>query len=157
MTMEHRFTRPAVLSAALLFLGLVLPRPCTAAAPPDGAKVGQWKTWVLASGSEIPVPAPPADNSDQTRKELDELRQLQKERNSITNTAIQYYNAVPATQRWHDTALALALQEKVSTNRQVRLASTLHTALYDAVVATWAAKYAHNPSYRASSPRTSPW
>src|SRR5262245_14045997 len=69
-----------------------------------GAKVGQWKTWVLAAGTEIQVPAPPAETADQTKAELAELRQLQKERSPSANTAIQYYNTVPATQRWHDLA-----------------------------------------------------
>ena len=109
-----------------------------------GPQVGQWKTWVLASGTEIQVPAPPAETSDQTTAELAELRQLQKERSPSANTAIQYYNAVPATQRWHDLAFALARAEKQSPNRQARLATILHTALHDAVIATWAAKYQFN-------------
>ena len=94
-----------------------------------GPKVGQWKTWVLASSAEISVPAPPAEASDQTKAELAELRQLQKERSPSANTAIQYYNAVPATQRWHNLAFALARAEKQSPNRQARLAGILHTAL----------------------------
>jgi membrane-associated phospholipid phosphatase len=106
-----------------------------------GPQVGLWKTWVLTAGTEIQVPAPPAETSDQTKAELAELRQMQKERSPITNTAIQYYNAVPATQRWHDLAHALARAEKQSLNRQARLATILHTALHDAVIATWAAKY----------------
>ena len=99
---------------------------------------------MLASGTEIQVPAPPAETSDQTKAELAELRQLQKERSPSANTAIQYYNAVPATQRWHDLAFALARAEKQSPNRQARLAAILHTALHDAVIATWAAKYQFN-------------
>jgi membrane-associated phospholipid phosphatase len=131
-----------------LAAGLMLATLCTpfatAASPPDGAKVGGWKTWVLTSGSEISVPAPPKDDSAQTKAELAELRQLQSERSAITNTAIQYYNAVPATQRWHDVTLSLAVQEKVNANRQARLAAILHTALHDAVVAAWNAKYQYN-------------
>jgi membrane-associated phospholipid phosphatase len=118
--------------------------PCAIAAAPEGAKVGQWKTWVLASGGEIAVPAPPAETSDQTKAELAELRQLQKERSAITHTAIQYYNALPATQRWHDQLVALMVRDKVNANRQLRALGILHTALHDAVVATYAAKYTHN-------------
>ena len=110
-----------------------------------GPKVGQWKTWVLAAGTEIQVPAPPAETSDQTKAELAELRQLQKERSPITNTAIQYYNAVPATQRWHDLAHTLARAEKQSLNRQARLATILHTALHDAVIATWSCEVPVQP------------
>jgi hypothetical protein len=131
------------------FTGLVLAMslaspPHAIAAALDGAKVGQWKTWVLASGSEISVPAPPAENSEQTKAELEELRQLQRARSSITDTAIQYYNALPATQRWHDQLMALMARDKVNANRQFRALGILHTALHDAVVATWAAKYTHN-------------
>ena len=107
-------------------------------------QVGQWKTWVLASSNDIQVPAPPADTSDQTTAELAELRQLQKQRSPSANTAIQYYHAVPATQRWHDLAHAFARAEKQSLNRQARLAAILHTALHDAVIVTWTAKHQFN-------------
>jgi membrane-associated phospholipid phosphatase len=109
-----------------------------------GAQVGQWKTWVLGSAAEIAVPAPPADSSDQTKKELDELRQLQAQRSPVTDTAIQYYFAVPATQRWHDMALTVVRAEKANGNRQLRLETIVHTAITDAVIATWAAKYQYN-------------
>jgi hypothetical protein len=53
--------------------------------------------------------------------------QLQKERSPSANTAIQYYNAVPATQRWHDLAFTLArAAPPQSPNRQARLAAILH-------------------------------
>jgi membrane-associated phospholipid phosphatase len=110
----------------------------------DGPNVGQWKTWVLSSGSDISVPRPPVETSEQTKAELAELLKLQQDRSPSTNTAIQYYNAVPATQRWHDVAHALARAEKQSLNRQARLAAILHTALHDAVIATWATKYQFN-------------
>jgi hypothetical protein len=118
--------------------------PAAGAAVTGGAAVGQWKTWVLSSATDIAVPPPPSDNSDQTKKELDELRQFQSQRSEITDTAIQYYFAVPATQRWHDTALTVARTEKLNLNRQTRLEAILHTAIADAVVATWAAKYQYN-------------
>jgi membrane-associated phospholipid phosphatase len=127
-----------------LALFSVIALPARAEIVSGGPKVGQWKTWVLASGTEIPVPAPPAETSDQTRTELSELRQLQQERSPSANTAIQYYNAVPATQRWHDLAHTLARAEKQTPNRQAYMAAILHTALHDAVIVTWAAKYQFN-------------
>ena len=140
-TWKWHAIRLVVMTLALL--GVMAP-PVSGDLASDGSKVGQWQTWVLASGTEIQVPAPPAETSDQTTAELAELRQLQKERSPITNTAIQYYNAVPATQRWHDLAFALARAEKQSLNRQAYLAAILHTALHDAVIVTWAAKYRFN-------------
>ncbi len=140
-TLQWSSMRLVVMTLALLG---VMALPASGEVVSGGPKVGQWKTWVLTSGTEIQVPAPPAETSDQTKAELAELRQLQKERSPSANTAIQYYNAVPATQRWHDLAFALARAEKQSPNRQARLAAILHTALHDAVIATWAAKYQFN-------------
>ena len=141
LTLKRHSMRLVVMTLALL---VVMALPARGDVASDGPKVGQWKTWVLASGTEIQVPAPPAETSDQTKTELAELRQLQKERSPSANTAIQYYNAVPATQRWHDLAIALARAEKQSANRQARLTTILHTALHDAVIVTWAAKYQVN-------------
>ena len=140
-TLNRYSMRLVVLTLALLGAP-ALPARCEVVS--DGPKVRQWKTWVLASGTEMSVPAPPAETSEQTKAELAELRQLQTERSPSANTAIQYYNAVPATQRWHDLAHTLARAEKQSLNRQARLAAILHTALHDTVIATWAAKYQFN-------------
>src|SRR5437899_3156993 len=138
--MKHRFF---LIAAASIWLSALVSAGW-AAAPIDGAKVGQWKTWVLASGSEIAVPAPPADNSDQTKKELEELRQLQGQRDDIGNTAIQFYNAQPATQRWHEELVAQWMASKLNANRFYRLVGIFHTALHDAVIAAYAAKYQYN-------------
>jgi len=140
-TLTRYSMRLVVMTLALLG-ATALPARCEVVS--DGPKVRQWKTWVLASGTEMSVPAPPAETSEQTKAELAELRQLQTERSPSANTAIQYYNAVPATQRWHDLAHTLARAEKQSLNRQARLAAILHTALHDTVIATWAAKYQFN-------------
>jgi len=141
LTLKWSAMRFFVLTLALLGATAL---PAHSEVVSSGPTVGQWKTWVLASSTEIQVPAPPADTSEQTKAELAELRQLQKERSPSANTAIQYYNAVPATQRWHDLAITLARAEKQSSNRQARLTTILHTALHDTVVATWAAKYQFN-------------
>src|SRR4029453_1642056 len=141
LTLQWSSMRFFVMTLALLGATAL---PARSEVVSSGPKVGQWKPWVPAPGPGIPVPPPPAETSDQTAAELAELRQLQKERSPSANTAIQYYNAVPATQRWHDLAFALARAEKQSPNRQARLAGILHTALHDAVIVTWAAKYQFN-------------
>ena len=118
LTLKWHSMRLFVMTLALLG---VMTLPASGDVVSGGPKVGQWKTWVLASSTEIQVPAPPAETSDQTKIELAELRQLQKERSPSANTAIQYYNAVPATQRWHDLAFALArAAPPQSLNRQAR-------------------------------------
>jgi membrane-associated phospholipid phosphatase len=145
-TMHRRsFSTTLTATAALaMTLSLISTGQGAAQGSIEGEKIGHWKPWVLSSATGIPVPPPPAENSDQTKKELEELRRLQSERSSITNTAIQYYNAVPATQRWHDELVAQGVVAKLSPNRFVRLFGILHTALHDAVIAAYAAKYQYN-------------
>jgi membrane-associated phospholipid phosphatase len=108
---------------------------------------------VIASGSEIAVPAPPADNSDQTKAELDQLRQLQALRSLILSRVIDFWNAGPATQRWTDTTFTLMRQGALNPVRQLRVLAYVRAAMYDAVVAAYHAKYAYNrkaPSQLAS-------
>jgi membrane-associated phospholipid phosphatase len=140
--MERRFALPVIAAVALAALSSFTPR-ASAASPPDGAKVGQWKTWVLASGSEIQVPAPPADNSDQTKAELDQLRQLQALRSPILSRVIDFWNAGPATQRWTETTFTLMRQGGLNPVRQLRVLAYVHAAMNDAVVAAYHAKYAY--------------
>jgi membrane-associated phospholipid phosphatase len=139
--MKHRFSLPV---AGALLVALVSSSTCTAAAPPpDGAAVGTWKAWVPGT-TELTVPAPPADDSDKTKQDLAELRKLQSERSTMTNTAVQYYFGVPATQRWHDEVVAQGVAAKLSANRFGRLFGILHTALNDAVIAAYRAKYQYS-------------
>jgi len=76
------------------------------------------------------VPAPPAETSDQTTAELGPNCAAAAGALAMTNTAIQYYNAVRPRQRWHDPRLGARRAEKQSPNRQARLATILHTALH---------------------------
>ena len=59
------------------FLGFRLLPAMAHGSKGDSQQVGKWKTFVLSSGGEIAVPAPPAENSDQAKAELAELQQIQ--------------------------------------------------------------------------------
>jgi membrane-associated phospholipid phosphatase len=139
----------ATLSAALL----VAASTGAGASSPSagGAAVGQWKTWVLASGSEIQPAPPPAVDSAQTAAERTELQEMQSQRSPVTDTAIQYWNSGPATQRWTEITLSLIQRDKVNPVRAARLLGCVHTAMADTVVATWQAK--HN--YKRQKPSLS--
>jgi hypothetical protein len=103
--------------------------------------VGKWKTWLLTSGSEVTVPAPPGDDSDQTKAELAELRRLQSFRSPLLNQAIAYWNSGPATQRWTELAVKQASPNPL---RRCRMLAHVHAAMHDAVVAAYAARYTYN-------------
>jgi PAP2 superfamily len=139
--MRRGVTLTVTAATTLAVLVGLSPLPAAGQATGDGPLVGQWKTWVLTSGSEIPVPTPPADDSAQTKAELDELRQLQSQRSDVTNTAIQFFNGVPATQRWTELTDALITG---GGPRGARAHAIVSTAMFDAVVAAWHAKYTYN-------------
>ena len=111
---------------------------------------GQWRTWVLPSGSAIRPPAPAADASAQTAQEIEEIVRLQSARTNATDSLVRYWDVLP-TARWHATTLDLlefywALLPDVrhaTPVRSARILALVNVAMYDALVATWDAKYAY--------------
>jgi membrane-associated phospholipid phosphatase len=111
---------------------------------------GRWRTWVLPSGSAIRPPVPAADASTQTTQEIEEIVRLQSARTSETDSLVRYWDVLPTT-RWHATTLDLlefywALLPDVrhaTPVRSARILALVNVAMYDALVATWDAKYAY--------------
>src|SRR6266571_4591047 len=109
----------AIVALAASFTPLALPA-AGQASKSEGAQVGSWKTYVLSSGSEIAVPAPPAADSTQTQADLAELRELQAIRSPITDKVVHFWNTVPATQPWTEMTISLIAQEQVNARRANR-------------------------------------
>ena len=136
--MKDRFALPIV--AGLLLAALTVPPTTSAAAIVEGSKVGTWKTWNIASPDEIAVPAPPADTSDQTKAELNELRLLQAVRSPTLNRVAENWNGLAGNKAWTDVSLRIPLHP----TRRGRIIAYMHTAMLDAVVAAYRAKNTHN-------------
>ena len=134
--------------AAVAVVTLVACRdsPVEPVAPSD-ANAGEWRTWVIADGAAV-RPAPPPDDAS---AEIAEIIALQQEVTPSENAAIQKWNMLP-TAAWHDLALdlfgfywILLPDVRVATPaRSARAFALLHVAMYDALVATWDAKYAYD-------------
>jgi membrane-associated phospholipid phosphatase len=124
---------------------------------PD-ADAGSWRTWVLASAAEIRPDPPPMSRSPQATAEIDEILRLQAARTSLTDSLVRVWDGLPTT-RWHTLALDLSAfywvllpDVRLATPaRSARAFALLHVAMYDALVATWEAKYLYN---RAAPART---
>jgi membrane-associated phospholipid phosphatase len=122
-------------------------------APPRDSEpgAGTWRTWVIASGAELRPAAPPTSGSDQAQAELDEIIRRQGARTLQTDSLMRVWDALPTT-RWHSLALdlsgfywALLPDVQIATPaRSARAFALLHVAMYDALVATWEAKYTYN-------------
>jgi membrane-associated phospholipid phosphatase len=114
------------------------------------ADAGSWSTWVITDGASLRPPAPPAATSAQTASEIEEILRLQANRTPALDSAIRRWDALPTTP-WHDLALdryasywALLPDVRVATPaRTARGFALLHVAIYDALVATWDAKYTY--------------
>lgn len=115
---------------------------------------GNWKTWVLNSGSEVAVPPPPGRSA--TEHEIDLLKGLANQRTAAALDTINFWNAGAPSHRWVHEGV-----ERVSTvsagltgARNIALANV---AMYDALIAAWHWKYFYNrlrPSQVDSDLRT---
>lgn len=142
------FARGAMI-AAILVAGS--PQLSATAAPPAVAassdagqiepQAGQWGTWVLKSSNELRPKAPP--NASETAKELAQLKSLLASSDPSAQTQVAYWDAGTPSYRWLE--LAFDRYGKGPPNPFVsRALALLNVAIYDAIVATWDAKYHYN-------------
>jgi membrane-associated phospholipid phosphatase len=107
-------------------------------------RAGLWQTYVLTSGAEIPLPAPPHPSSQRTHAELAELKILQDERTPQTQAIIDFWNAQPAFKPWTEKQLDLIRTRGVNTPRAHRGLALVQVAIYDAIIAAWRSKYQYH-------------
>lgn len=106
-------------------------------------EAGQWQTWVLDSVDAV-QPAPPPDAAA-TQAELEHLKTLAATRSAEEEAQVAYWNAGAPNYRWAEIAIAAHAQAQIgATPRFARSMTLLNIAIYDAMVATWEAKYTYN-------------
>jgi membrane-associated phospholipid phosphatase len=130
--------RKLTLVAALAAV-LALATASVAAAHPFDRDDGRWRTYVLASGAAVEVPAPPRNHSAQTRAELATLEadQAAREASPAIQAQIAKWDAQPAFAPWTKKALALIAANATSTAKAQRVMALVHVAMNDATVAAW--------------------
>jgi len=116
----------------LLAVALLLAAQLHAQIEPDA---GKWKTWFITSGKDWRLPAPPA-----YKGEIAEVLARQQHPDAADLQQILYWNAGAPAYRWQELMSKLWM-----TNEDGILANMLlGVATYDATVAAWDSKYAHN-------------
>jgi hypothetical protein len=105
---------------------------------------GTWKTWVLSSGSEVQVPAPPAKDSAKAKSDLDAVKDAAGKRTDQTRATVDKWSAGLVTKPWTE-AMFRAI-EKSSKNPPLssRNQGLVHVAMHDATVAAYHWKYQYN-------------
>lgn len=134
------------------------------------AGAGDWKTYVLANGSEIAVPAPEDAASVAYQAELTDLKAKMAAATTVQQDLARHWGA-NGVSRWHEIACELAAQYNVPPNYNAdgtypapdplnptvyprfpfanppyasRAFALLAVAQYDALVTAWHAKFQHN-------------
>jgi membrane-associated phospholipid phosphatase len=140
--MRYVSTLVASVVILLLSVGCAIAPPPTPAAPDQiEPKAAKWGTWVLKSSSEL-RPAPPPDAAA-TTAELAKLKELVASGDAKAQAAVSYWDAGAPGYRWLE--LALDRYSKGPPSPRVsRALALLNVAIYDAIAATWDAKYTYN-------------
>jgi len=110
----------------------------------SAADAGQWKTWIIASGSDHGVPPPP--DAAATRAELDWLREISTEAHPSIIEQMRFWDSGPPSYRWMDLITKRQSASLPVGRSMVHAYTYVSLAIYDATVAAWNAKYAYQRS-----------
>ncbi len=106
-------------------------------------KAGTWKPWLLTSGDQFRPPPPP--DAAATAAEVEQLKAMAARRDTKALDTIAYWEAGAAPHRWNDIFIRYAnVTNFLPLQLQARALTYLNIAMYDAMIATWDAKYAYN-------------
>jgi hypothetical protein len=115
---------------------------CRRHGPPQiEPQAGQWKTWVITSGSQFRLPRPPHGLA-----QVAEVRNLiarADQRDAAALSAISFWDAGPPGYRWNEIAANLLVRNNITGPRSARVLSLLNVAIYDATIAAWDSKYVY--------------
>jgi len=104
---------------------------------------GRWRTWVLAAPTDVAVPPPPADGSDQADAEEKELKEFVARRTPEIADIVGKWEGVgePVSAPWMEMALEFVSARAKDPPISSRAYALVSVAAYDAMVAAWHYKY----------------
>jgi membrane-associated phospholipid phosphatase len=105
-------------------------------------KAGKWRTWVITSGKDYRVPAPPGRK--ETKDELRDIADLISENDANIRRQIEFWDAGAPPYRWIDLINERILAGAPTTTSPHRVYAYVALAIYDATIATWESKYFYN-------------
>jgi hypothetical protein len=112
---------------------------------PAEPMAGAWRTWNLRDGAETQPPQPVEFDSKDFWKEAEEVKavanNLTVEQKRIAEEWNLDLGTVSPGGVWNKIALGIAEEEKLNLRDRLRLLATLDTAVADAFIVCWKAKY----------------
>ena len=132
------------LTCIFLLAGITITASAQTVSGPMEPRAGTWKPWVLKSGSELRLPAPP--DAKATITESEELRALAGRRDAVALEQIRYWDFGSPAHRWNEmlSDTAVAQNFGIGGGNGIRAFAMLNVAIHDALIAAWDSKYAHN-------------
>ena len=106
-------------------------------------RAGTWKTWIISSGRDFRVPAPP--NATATAGELAWLRDaVAQQRDPRIADQISFWDAGAPAYRWIDLMSNRFLNSQPLSAFPHRAFAYVSIAMHDATIAAWESKYFYN-------------
>lgn len=151
-----RWRKPLVpVLAAALVLGAAWTTAVPATGEPKTAALGSpaaWSTWVLPSADQFRAGRPPRPRSRVTRKELKQIRRLQKKVTKRERRLIKRWARGAATLPWTQVNLDMILIHRPGAfpTRSARSLGLLHVGMFDAMVAAYDSRgqYRRKPPFK---------
>ena len=103
---------------------------------------GTWNTWLLESGNELQLDAPPDEAA--TMAEIEELRAMLASVDNDMLNQILYWNASVPAYRWNKMASEEYFNRSISHPVASYGLALMNVAIYDATIAAWDTKYSYN-------------
>src|SRR5260370_41903259 len=126
----------------VLTLGLGLTRFAVSDAAQIEPNAGQWQAWVVTSGSQFRLAAPPGRH--ESKEEIQVLEKLAEQRDAAAFDLIKFWDAGAPSYQWNQMTINEIKKFNVGTVRAERALALVHVAIYDATVAAWDSKYVYN-------------
>ncbi len=102
---------------------------------------GSWKTWVLSSGAQLRLPAPPS--AADTAAEIGWIKAAQAGLDHNSRNQIAFWDQASPSYHWVKWLQDRILKDAPPTFASARQLALLNVAIYDALVAAWDSKYAY--------------
>ncbi len=116
---------------------------------PSQPTAGNWRTWVISSGSEFRPPPPPAFDSAQKQQELAEVknfpRPIPASGANFNTTRAAYFWQGNTAKLWNDILTVKLFEYQLDRNppRAARAYALMSVAAHDGLIACWDGKYTY--------------
>lgn len=115
-------------------------------------EAGQWKTWVIPSGSAMRLPPPPDYTA--TPGELQAVRGAMAAADATALEQVAFWDAGSPAYQWMNAAQSQLMARNIGGPASTRALALVSVAIYDAMVAAWDSKYVYDRPTPAASDRT---